>query len=589
MNKLVLNSLLCLAITAASCQKPAVKDNTDLINQNGSDSATIEMFTDKAMYSPGDQVIFTIHNKPPAGTQVVYRKLNQVLKREPVQGTTWTWTAPANDFTGYLVTLENHENDREKIYGAIAVDISSDPARFPRNGFLSHYGKMSSAHIRAIIDNLNRLHINWIQFQDWEWKHHRPLAGTPDHPAASWKDIANRTNYLTTVKGYIQAAHAHNIKTLSYNLCYGALDDAASDGVLAEWYLYTDKEHTSRDVFNLPSPPFKSDIYFTNPANTGWQHYLAERNKDLYTVYDFDGYQIDQVGNRNKSLYDYYGNPVDLSSTFNPFIFAMKKAAPEKKLVMNAVNQYGQEGIATAPVDFLYSEVWTPNDSFVDLAQVILDNSRYSNGQKQTVLAAYMDYDLADSKGFFNTPGVLLTDAVIFAFGGAHLELGEHMLGKEYFPNNNLRMYLDLKKAMIRYYDFLVAYENLLRDGGTFNKPVLVSADDKMQLSNWPPELGKVSIIGKEIGTREVMHLVNFSQANSLLWRDADGTQPEPKVIKNASLIFTSEKQVQQIWFASPDVNRGAPKEIEFTQSGNQVTFTLSSLKYWDMIVVEYN
>ncbi|MDP2338126.1 MAG: glycoside hydrolase family 66 protein [Bacteroidota bacterium] len=65
----------------------------------------------------------------------------------------------------------------------------------------------------------------------------------------------------------------------------------------------------------------------------------------------------------------------------------------------------------------------------------------------------------------------------IAAAGGAHLELSEHMLGKEYFPNNNLQMRPDLKEALVHYYDFMVGYQNLLRDGGTFNSPQVASAD----------------------------------------------------------------------------------------------------------------
>ncbi len=34
-----------------------------------------------------------------------------------------------------------------------------------------------------------------------------------------------------------------------------------------------------------------------------------------------------------------------------------------------------------------------------------------------------MNYNKADNRGEFNTPGILLTDAVMFALGGSHLEL----------------------------------------------------------------------------------------------------------------------------------------------------------------------
>ena len=89
------------------------------------------------------------------------------------------------------------------------------------------------------------------------------------------------------------------------------------------------------------------------------------------------------------------------------------------------------------------------------------------------MLAAYMDYEKSKNAGFVNEPGVLLANAVIFAFGGAHLEIGEHYLANEYFPNKNLQMKADLKKALITYYDFLVAYQNLqsrgiIHDDGPF-------------------------------------------------------------------------------------------------------------------------
>jgi dextranase len=98
-----------------------------------------------------------------------------------------------------------------------------------------------------------------------------------------------------------------------------------------------------------------------------------------------------------------------------------------------------------------------------------------------------------------------------------------------------------------------------------------------------------VSVIGKDMGTKEVLHLINFKNATSLLWRDADGTQPAPDIIQNTNLSFTTTKSVKTVWYASPDINFGAPQQINFNQSGNTISFTLPSLQYWDMIVVEYN
>ena len=66
---------------------------------------------------------------------------------------------------------------------------------------------MSTSAINSVITSLKRYHINGLQFYDWQYKHHKPLAGTPDKPDNNWTDIANRNTSLTTVKNYISAAH----------------------------------------------------------------------------------------------------------------------------------------------------------------------------------------------------------------------------------------------------------------------------------------------------------------------------------------------------------------------------------------------
>jgi dextranase len=296
---------------------------------------------------------------------------------------------------------------------------------------------------------------------------------------------------------------------------------------------------------------------------------------------------MDQLGDRG-ARYKFDGTFLNLSLTFNPFIDAVKADEPQKDIVMNAVAQYGQKGIAESSAGFLYTEVWSPFDGFSDLANLIQQNNIYSNNTKNSVLAAYMNYDLANNKGFFNTPSVLMTNAVIFAFGGAHLELGEHMLGKEYFPNSNLSMKDDLKSALVNYYDFLVAYQNLLRDGGAFNTVTLTSPDNKMLLGAWPASQGTVAVFGKKSENTQVIHLINFTNSTTQKWRDNTGIQASPVLIKDARLILTSDIAVKKIWMASPDIIGGASRSLNFVQSGNKVSFVLPELKYWDMLVVEY-
>ncbi len=576
--------ICALAGIIPGCRKNTPKNNP--VTYNSSFVQTV--FTDKAMYHPGEQIRFTL-NKPFEGNiKIRYRHLNETVNEETLSGTSWSWTAPSADYTGYMVDLYEVADGKEKIHASVGVDVSSDWNMFPRYGFLTGFGQLSDDDMNKVISNLVRHHINGIQYYDWLYKHHRPLAGSASAPQSSWKGIANNDVYLSTLKGYIEKGHAANIKSMFYNLAFGALSDAATDGVSEEWYAFKDTHHATKDKHELPQPPFKSDIYVLDAGNTGWQNYIVNRNNDVYTALGFDGYHVDALGDRG-SLYTYDGDPIDQAATFKPFLEAMKTAAPGKRLVMNAVNQYGQQiSIAQSPVDFLYTEVWNPNERMEDLADIIRNNDFYSGNTLKTVLAAYINYNKADNPGTFNTPGVLLADAVIFAFGGAHLELGEHMLGKEYFPNNNLQMNDELKAALLSYYDFLVAYENLLRDGGDFNQPAFTCTNGKLSLQNWPAATGAVAVQGKRVGNRQVFHLLNFTNANSLNWRDTDGTQPKPVLAEGAALKFTADGTVKKLWLASPDIDHGVAHSLEFTQSGNEVAFTLPSILYWDMLVAEY-
>ena len=577
---------LAMTLSLGSCIEDEPQNNPITY---GDGYIAVLLSTDKAAYKPGEAVQFSLNNQPEGQVTVRYKHLNQVLSETPLTGKSWSWTPPSDDFKGYMVDIYSEDNGQETVLGSVAVDVSSDPARFPRNGFLSEYGKMSSKEINKVMDNLNRHHINYVQYQDWHYKHHKPLAGTPTSPMEVWKDIINRDCYRSTVQGYIDAGHQRGMKSLFYNLAFGALSDAEADGVKEEWYLFKDKKHGNKDYHPLGSP-FKSNIYLVNPGLQAWKDYMVQQNNDVYDVFSFDGYQIDQLGDRG-SLYDYNGTSVNLATTYPGFIKAMKDAQPEKSLVMNAVSQYGQKDlIAKSPVDFLYTEVWDKpkSNGFSVLSNIITNNDKWSDGKK-TVLAAYMNYNLGNKgRGYFNTPGILMANAAIHVWGGAHLEMGEHMLCTEYFPNSNLTMQGVLKKAMVTYYDFITGYENLLRDGGEFFGVTATSLDGKITINQWPPVRNQITTVGKRIGKTDVIHFLNYTNAVHLDWCDTDGDQAEPSLIESAKMKVKANGTVKAVWVASPDVNGGVSGTLNFTQNGTDIEVELPSLKYWTMIVVEY-
>ena len=545
----------------------------------------VEISTDKALYKPGESVGFSIMGSIPAGVKVRYRKGSDVIACENLTSATWKWTAPQNDFTGYMVDVYASDGSgTETVYATIGVDVSSDWARFPRYGFVATYdaGKTPEV-VTSEMSFLNRCHINGVQFYDWHYKHHWPLGGTRGNLLDTYTDIANREIRTGVIKDYISRQHAYGMKSMFYNLCYGSLKDAAQDGVSEKWNMYTNATHSKKDKLTMSSD-WKSDIYMMDPSNKDWQSYIADRNDDVYASLDFDGYHIDQVGDRG-TVYDYYGSNLNLPDGFASFIRAIKARQPEKRLVMNAVSSFGAAKIAgTGDVDFLYNELWNTESQFSDLHSVINSNNAYSGGKKNTIFAAYMDYSYNGE--YFNAPGVLMTDAVMFALGGAHLELGDHMLCHEYFPNKHLKMSDAMKAAIVKYYDFMTAYQNLLRDGGSETATQLATGNTAVTLNSWPPKLNTITTYSKAIGNMQVVHLLNFSQANSLSWRDMNADMPEPQQIINLTLR-ACVSGVKKIWVASPDNLGGAPQALNFQQDGGCVIFTVPSLKYWTMIVIE--
>jgi dextranase len=560
-----------------------------------------EVFVDKAKYAPGEQVVISTKvtnrtNQKVSGKLLfVMKHLDQQIGRietDPVQlksgesiVVTESWLPPESDYTGYLVEAWFIKENKLLDQLNTAVDVSSDWSRFPRYGYLTDFGDRPKEEIEAAIERLNRYHINGLQFYDWQYKHHQPLAGTVADPEEVWKDIANRDVYFKTVQDYIKEAHENNMMAMNYNLLFGSYYGSEKDGVKREWGLFKDAKHERQDGHPLPSIWATSKILLQNPANREWQEYLFQKEKDVFQVFQFDGWHVDQLGDRGR-LYDYDGNIIDLSQTYSHFLLAAKEKLGVR-LVMNAVNQYGQISIASAPVDFLYTEVWPPGVmNYGQLKTVIDFGNKLTRGEKNTILAAYMNYKKADRTGEFNKPSVLMTDAVIFASGGAHIELGDTgMLGKEYFPNDNLKMTPDLERELLDYYHFLVAYQNLLRDHvNEINRSVV---SDKVKISDYP-EKGAIWSFAKEKNSYEILHLINFTEQPSLDWRDDQGVYPEPSEIKDLDIKYYSDKPVEKVMLASPDLHHGTSIPLTFTsgrdEQGSYLAFTIPSIKYWDMI-----
>lgn len=585
----VVISILISALFLTGCTTKENPVTSDSIEEG---KWLLDVTTDKAIYKPGDQVSFSLtlnEEMDDAKLKVLYKHLNETIteKELDVTGKTevsWVWIPPKEDYRGYMVEVLLNKGKETIDHANIGVDVSTDWSKFPRYGYLADFYELEELKQVEVINRLNRFHLNGIQFYDWQYKHEKPLKLENGQLAETWPDIANREVSKQTIEKYIELAHERNMKAMNYNLLFGAYENAEEEGVSKEWGLFKDPFHESQDMHPLPEN-WASDIYLYDPSNPQWQEYLIKKEKEVFNYLDFDGFHVDQLGDRG-TVWNYAGDKVELGATYTPFL---QKAKEELgvPLVMNAVSQFAQLYLATqAPVDFLYAELWDGHSSYQHLKGVIDQNNTFSKGKLNTVLAAYMNYDLSNSTGEFNAPGVLLTNSVIFSAGGSHIELGENMLSKEYFPHKKLEITDELHNQLVNYYDFLVAYQNLLRDGVT-DAELDVNSGDGVKISS-NPEQGHVWSFAKEKNGYSMIHFINFTDATSMEWRDNEGSQPEPKLQKEVTITIEVDKEVENVWMASPDLYKGSAIDLDFKQKNGQLTVTLPSLKYWNMVVLDY-
>lgn len=569
-----------------------------------------DAYPDKARFAPSEpvHVVVELSDTPSNGDQLsaLLTQLGQTvghcgpirLKPDSARTQILACDVPAKDFQGYLVTVRLSDvggtvlDERQT-----AIDVSSDWKRFPRYGYLAHYDVAEGANPPAWIAELNRYHINGLEFYDFQFRHDQPLAGTVDHPDASWKDIAGRSVDGDIVRGFIDQAHRYNMMAMAYNASYSAYDDVFIKNKLPlKWAIWTtpDGPRTAAAAKNLQlqnTTGWSTDrLYYMNQNNTEWQQHLFGQMQNLFEVYPFDGWHVDTFG--DKGGYAFNGSPVDFISGFRNFINNAHETL-HKRIVFNAVATLGQERIARSDAEFVYSELWEDNETFAGILTAA-EQVHFANPRDGFVIAAYLHKEpetgpMPEGKEF-NMPSVLLTDAAMFANSAAHIELGDgnRMLNREYFPKDTrLSVSPELRVALRHYYDFLTAYENYLRDDVSF-EPCDVRVMIAKQVTNPVAVPNTIWTLARAKDNLTIVHLINLVGSNDPHWRDVWMNRPAPPQLLNLDLEISSPKPIESVGWASPDVDGGQFHSIPFRVRKDAHTswieFTVPSLLYWDSL-----
>jgi dextranase len=495
----------------------------------------LDVTTDKARYAPQETAIITLGVEGVAAQKnleacVTLESLGKTVVRQCNAHLTLhagenqlslRLQPPTKDFQGYRLHAQLRQAHHELLAeGFGALDVSSNWAKFPRYGYIANYD--AATPVAEWIRELNRYHINGLQFYDVQYKHHMP---TPPAAAAQWPDVAGRTINRDVVLSLLAQAKERHMTTMVYNASYAAYQNAFTDGsgVQLQWATWPSAT-TERSAANVKSLLLPTGtgwrgwstpvLLYMNQSDPRWQSYIFAQMNRLFTRLPFDGWHIDSFG--EAEAWDYNGKKIDFVASFPDFVNAAHQAL-QRPVVLNTVSGAGQEGMANSAGEFVYSELWLPDHPTYRSILQSADSIHRINPNKAIVFAAYIQNGMAEEltlegkHAAFNLPGLLIADAAIFASGASHIELGDgdRMLSRPYFPGDQVLTLTPQDRATLRdYYDFLVAYENALRDKAE-PTDIPIEIDQAPASANADP--GSIWTITRKKDADIILHLINLT------------------------------------------------------------------------------
>ena len=133
-------------------------------------------------------------------------------------------------------------------------------------------------------------------------------------------------------------------------------------------------------------------------------------------------------------------------------------------------------------------------------------------------------------------------------------------------------------------YDFITAYENLLRDGQT-PAPRRITISNAAVSSDGAADT--VWCFAKQDNEGEIYHFINLIGTDTS-WRDEKQTKRSPDVQKDLHVRLYTEVPVKAVYLASPDTADLSAHWLPFEHGGDEngayVEFVMPELAYWNMV-----
>jgi dextranase len=481
-----------------------------------------------------------------------------------------SWLPPADTPRGYGLDCYLKTLEGETLASSFdAFDVLEHWTQHPRYGFLTDFSPERESV--AALDKLLQFRINGLQFYDWMYRHEQYL--TDQEP---YIDPLGRQLSLETVEELIDAAHRRNMAAMPYTAVYAAsipFYEAHKD-----WALYQPdgSPHYFGDNFLVIMDP---------RPESPWTSHLLGEFEDILKKTSFDGIHLDQYG-APKQGYDAQGNVFGLEQPLVDLIDATHEIVDQQlgedgAVIFNAVTNWPIEAVAPSQEDVVYIEVWSPYTSFNDLSSLIIQAQELGGG-KPVVLAAYMD-------PFYET-NVLLNDAIIFANGAGHIELGENggYLADPYFPQYAV-LSPNLSEVLQRYYAFAIRYQNVIGPQTHSGNRDYVQNLSIAGINTSPGMLyNKVMPVIRVSEDYLAVNLINLLGLPKGEWDQGLTDAPTPLDQTSLELKGLGE-EIQSVWFATPDEEDFSLVPLEFSLEDGILRLTIPHLDYWGMILLKWS
>lgn len=535
----------------------------------------------------------------------------------------------STNWQGYFVNLvaadqNGHQLDQE----AGAFDLSTDWWTYPRQcwvvGAYTEWGGWKPPFFSTPakdLQSLNAYHCNNLQFYNMLYRWHKPWVD-----GSAWVNGDGENISTDLIKQHVAAAKSLRMGTLMYMPLYaanvGIAPNFTQDGSGAQlsWGAFTSACGSSCKVSDLWQSGFPK-IGVMDPNNSGWQVYWGQQAELMRRRLGFDGMFIDTYGTINVALWNWSGARIIMDKAYSSFLSTVQGYV-NGPMVLNPAGSYNEQDLVQSGREtYHFVERWNNSTDIGNFGDFLTKARQVWGWANRKPNNIGLDWDMGMNKTYaasssctinggstactFNTPGVLYQEAADLATGAHHAWIvdgqqnegdGARFISNDDFPiGNMLSPKADMVQGEYDYQTFGVAYEKLLRlniSASAVADPAIISG----ATGSTTAAVGKVWMFQNHRSGFDILHLLNYQQMSAASFSDvndnnANAAAPVTTGALQIKMYVTAGGTLGDLYTASPDVNHGAPAKLSYATgsdaSGSYITFTLPSMKYWDMVWLE--